>query len=196
MPDRGIALLWRSFYRGNGAGREHLPGNYKTRMGNRAAMVAPSDESRCRTMTPERWAEIKEVLAPLLEMPAAERPSYLDGVCAGNVALRREVDLLLENERDVSSKFMNQAAFSEVVEAVLPAEKNPWIGRRVGAYQIVEQIGAGGMGEVYRAFRADDQYRKEVALKVVRAGHDSKFVIARFRNERQILASLEHSDMP
>ena len=58
-------------------------------------------------MTPERWAEIKEVLAPLLEMPAAERPSYLDGVCAGNVALRREVDLLLENERDVSSKFMN-----------------------------------------------------------------------------------------
>jgi serine/threonine protein kinase/Skp family chaperone for outer membrane proteins len=146
-------------------------------------------------MTPERWAEIKEVLAPLLEMPAAERPSYLDGVCAGNAALRREVDLLLENERDVSSRFMNQAALSKVAEAVLPEEKNPWIGRRVGAYQIVEQIGAGGMGEVYRAFRADDQYRKEVALKVVRPGHDSKFVIARFRNERQILASLEHSNI-
>src|ERR1700682_5772226 len=51
------------------------------------------------------------------------------------------------------------------------------------------------MGKVYRAFRADDQYRKQVALKVVRGGQDSGFVISRFKNERQILASLDHSNI-
>ena len=65
----------------------------------------------------------------------------------------------------------------------------------MGAYQIVEQIGVGGMGEVYRAVRADDQYSKQVALKVVRGGQDSAFVISRFKNERQILASLDHPNI-
>ena len=55
---------------------------------------------------------------------------------------------------------------------------------------------AGGMGEVYRAVRADDQYRQEVALKVVRTGQDSGQVIQRFRNERQILASLDTPTSP
>ena len=66
------------------------------------------------------------------------------------------------------------------------------IGKRISQYQIVEQLGRGGMGEVYRAVRADDQYQKQVAIKLVRAGADSGFVIGRFRNERQILASLDH----
>jgi eukaryotic-like serine/threonine-protein kinase len=51
------------------------------------------------------------------------------------------------------------------------------------------------MGEVYLAYRADDQYRKEVALKVVRAGQDSGLVLSRFKNERQILAGLEHPNI-
>src|SRR5471032_2025794 len=69
------------------------------------------------------------------------------------------------------------------------------MGRRSGAYQIVEQIGAGGMGEVYRAFRADDQYRKEVAIKFVRAGQFGSSVFARFKIERQILAGLDHPNL-
>jgi serine/threonine protein kinase len=76
-----------------------------------------------------------------------------------------------------------------------PDHREPMIGRRLGTYEIVEQIGAGGMGEVYRAIRADDQYRKQVAIKLVRAGQNSDFVIRRFKNERQILASLDHPNI-
>lgn len=144
-------------------------------------------------MTPERWEQVKDVLAAALDISSGERASYLDQRCEGDSQLRREVEQLLNGEGD--SRFLGQTSFAMTAAAVLPEEDNPWIGRRVGAYQIVEQIGAGGMGEVYRAFRADDQYKKEVALKVVRAGQDSKFVVSRFKNERQVLASLDHPNI-
>lgn len=66
------------------------------------------------------------------------------------------------------------------------------IGRRIGPYRIVSEIGHGGMGTVYRAMRADDEFQIEVAIKVVRRGMDSQLVLERFRTERQILATLEH----
>ncbi len=69
------------------------------------------------------------------------------------------------------------------------------IGKRISQYRIVEQLGSGGMGEVYRAVRADDQYQKQVAIKLVRAGADSGLVVSRFKNERQILASLDHPNI-
>ena len=69
------------------------------------------------------------------------------------------------------------------------------VGRRIGAYNILEEIGHGGMGEVYRAGRADGQYEKEVAIKLVRGGYDTAAVLERFRHERQILASLDHPNI-
>ena len=148
------------------------------------------------SMTPARWQEVKGVLASALELDdAAARAAFLNQRCAGNESLRREVELLLEQQQDVSSEFLNDTALGKAAAALFQQEENSWIGRRVGAYQIVEQIGVGGMGEVYRAFRADDQYRKEVALKVIRAGQDSKFVVARFKNERQVLATLDHANI-
>ncbi len=66
-------------------------------------------------------------------------------------------------------------------------------GQNVGPYQIVEEIGQGGMGEVYRAVRADGQYSKQVAIKMVQGG--SSLLVERFRHERQILASLEHANI-
>ncbi len=146
-------------------------------------------------MTPERWQMIKEVLAGALELAPAERDAYLERTCGGEDQLLREVQILLGDEREISSRFLNQTSLSEASAVILPVEDNPWIGRRVGAYKTIEEIGAGGMGEVYRAVRADDQYLKEVALKVVRAGHDSGFIVSRFRNERQILASLDHPNI-
>jgi len=146
-------------------------------------------------MTPERWQLIKDVLATALEMSPAERSAYLSQSCAGDTSLRREVDLLLLDEKRVSPRFLNGTALAIAAAAILPEEASPWIGRRIGAYRIVEQIGAGGMGEVYCAVRADDEYEKRVALKVVRAGQDSGFVVARFKNERQILASLDHPNI-
>jgi serine/threonine protein kinase len=146
-------------------------------------------------MTPERWDKVKDLLATALEVAPTERATYLDQHCSGDDLLRRDVELLLRREHEADSQFLGERFFAEVTATLLPEEDNPWVGRRVGAYQIVEQIGAGGMGEVYRAFRADDQYRKEVALKVIRAGQDSGSVITRFKNERQILAGLEHPNI-
>ena len=75
------------------------------------------------------------------------------------------------------------------------AAPGPWIGKHIGQYQLVEEIGSGGMGEVYRATRADEEYQKQVAIKLIRTGQDSAHVVQRFRNERQILASFDHPNI-
>jgi serine/threonine protein kinase/tetratricopeptide (TPR) repeat protein len=151
-------------------------------------------------MTPERWQQVKALLGPVLELEPDQRPAFLDRACATDSSLRRDVEELLDSDEEVETEFLN-----EPQRLRLPWEPEPggdfseladdWVGRRVGPYRIVEQIGAGGMGKVYRAFRADDQYRKQVALKALGAGQDSGLVIGRFKNERQILASLDHPNI-
>jgi tRNA A-37 threonylcarbamoyl transferase component Bud32/tetratricopeptide (TPR) repeat protein len=69
------------------------------------------------------------------------------------------------------------------------------MGRRLGPYELGESIGSGGMGEVFRAARADSEYQQQVAIKLVRAGFDTAFISARLRAERQILATLEHPNI-
>ena len=67
-----------------------------------------------------------------------------------------------------------------------------WVGHRIGAYDIVAELGSGGMGEVFAAVRADGQYEQRVALKLVRGGLATAGIVERFRGERQILAGLDH----
>ena len=77
-----------------------------------------------------------------------------------------------------------------------PLEPAPaFVSRRIGPWRLLEQMGHGGMGTVYLAERADDEYRRQVALKVIRAGQDGTEVVARFRRERQILAALDHPNI-
>ncbi len=76
------------------------------------------------------------------------------------------------------------------VEAARPA-----VGIRVGPYEVLRELGRGGMGVVYLAARADEQFRKRVAIKVIKTGPDEEGVIRRFRRERQILASLDHPNV-
>ena len=146
-------------------------------------------------LNPERWQQVKELLATALEMDPAARTAYLDRACANDPPLRSDLDRYLAADQEAGAEFLNTPA--KAIEIMDGSEENasPRVGRRVGPYQIVEEIGAGGMGEVYRAFRADDQYRKQVAIKLVRAGQDSSFVVSRFKNERQILASLDHPNI-
>ncbi len=146
-------------------------------------------------MTPERWQEVKELLGVALEMEPAERTPFLERTCAHDSFLRREVERLLAVEERAGTNFLRDPAIAGSLNASVNESADAWIGRRVGPYKIVERIGIGGMGEVYRAFRADDQYRMQVALKVVRGGQDSGFVVNRFKNERQILASLDHPNI-
>jgi len=159
-----------------------------------------ADGGRIATgMTPERWQEIKKVLDGALGLEPDERAGYLDRACTED-ALRQEVEVLLTAEREAGTEFLNELQNFEVTTTATSGGSqsdvfHAWIGQQVGRYKIAQQIGIGGMGEVYRAFRADDTYRKEVALKVVRGGEDSRFVINRFKNERQILASLDHPNI-
>jgi eukaryotic-like serine/threonine-protein kinase len=145
-------------------------------------------------MTAEQWQQVKEILARALELPPPQRESYVDAACASDPVFLHEVRRLLEAERQAGTGFLNLPTGSVTLE-IDDTTHDKMSGTRVGAYQVAEQIGAGGMGEVYRAFRADDQYSKQVALKVVRSGQVSQFVLERFKNERQVLASLDHPNI-
>ena len=144
-------------------------------------------------MNQDRWQRVKQLLDEAIAFDAAERPTFLAQACDGDAELRREVESLLASHEQAGTGFLNTPAANLKSAAVAPATTRA--GRRIGVYQIGEQIGHGGMGEVYRAGRADGQYTKEVAVKLVRGCFDSVSVLERFRNERQILATLDHPNI-
>ncbi|HLX83122.1 MAG TPA: serine/threonine-protein kinase [Terriglobales bacterium] len=145
-------------------------------------------------MDPERWERVSDILDAALRMPAEGRSAYLSKIAVSDPELHREVISLLESNEQAGSRFLGTPDETSSFPSETTRRKTK-VGRRLGPYQIVELIGVGGMGEVYRAVRADDQYQKQVALKLVRGGQDSSFVINRFKNERQILASLDHPNI-
>lgn len=144
-------------------------------------------------MTPERWIQVKDVLYAVLDLEPNQRPEYLDRVCASEPALRQEVESLILSHGQIDVDFLKTIVPGSDSESVEP--RRSLVGRLIGPYRIVEEIGAGGMGEVYRAVRADDQYQGQVAIKVVRWGFDTSSGLRRFRAERQILASLDHPNI-
>lgn len=147
-------------------------------------------------MTPERWQRIKALLADALERPPAERAAFLDEACGSDATLRAEVESLLAYE-DVPGRGDSLADVQAEPAATVtetPTDELRVAGRRIGPYEIVREIGQGGMSTVYLARRVDE-YRQQVAIKLIRHGMDTDFVLRRFRNERQILASLDHPNI-
>ncbi|HLG95533.1 MAG TPA: protein kinase [Bryobacteraceae bacterium] len=141
-------------------------------------------------MTPEVWQHVREILDAVLLVPAEKRPAYLDEACAGDADLRHEVESLIDSYERAGDTFLEGRAIDA---AGFDASRDqPLEGQRIGPYRVVEEIGHGGMGVVYRAVRADDQFRKEVAIKVVRGGLNNEASDRRFKAERQILANLDH----
>jgi len=140
-------------------------------------------------MNTERWEKVKNLLDQALPLDHQERDQYLQQVCADDDDLRIEVESLLVSHERAGNEFLSVPAFDVHAKSISRA------GSRLGPYNILEEIGQGGMGEVYRAVRADGQYKKEAAIKLVRGGFDSARVLERFRNERQILASLDHPNI-
>ena len=144
-------------------------------------------------MNPERWQQVKRVLDGALALEKSRQSGYLDSACVGDHDLRVEVESLLQHNQLAATAFLNQPAIQLQEPDTEPI--SPRIGRRVGVYEILEEIGRGGMGAVFRAARVDGQYEKQVAIKLVRGGYDTSFVLERFRHERQILASLDHPNI-
>ena len=135
-----------------------------------------------------RWRVISALFTELADLPPGDRAAKLAALQAGDPALAAELASLLAAHDDAD--FLAAPPTWDAAAGDLPDD--PLEGELVGPYRIVERVGAGGMGVVYRAVRADDQYRKEVALKLVRRGMDSEQLLRRFRTERQILANLDH----
>ena len=138
-------------------------------------------------MTPDRWIEVSRIFDELLAVEPPARESLLEALCRQDLELRAEVHSLLQAHARARSQFLES-----------PATPHPEVsrtGQTVGDYRLEQEIGRGGMGEVYFATRADGLYVKAVAIKLVRGGPTGPLLLERFRNERQILANLDHPNI-
>ncbi|MFN2624008.1 MAG: protein kinase [Chthoniobacterales bacterium] len=142
-------------------------------------------------MTPERWQQVKNTLASALERPdEKDRATFVATTCGDDTALRREVEsLLAQPDGELES-------VAEVIGVARSGPSNPAdAGRKIGNYELVREIGRGGMGTVWLARRADQQFEKLVAIKLLKRGTDTDEVLHRFHAERQILARLAHPNI-
>ena len=144
----------------------------------------------------DRWQRLAEVLDAALARDPNDWPEALHAACVGAPDLRREAQQLLARV-DHARRFLTSPPSNVAAAIVAEADDTagPATGRRIGAYSIVREIGRGGMSRVLLARRADGQFEQHVALKLLRPGLDSDVDHARFRAERQIVASLNHPNI-
>ena len=134
-----------------------------------------------------------QILGEAIEREPQSRDGWVDTVCAGDEALRAEVARLLARQKP-AAQFLEESPLAAVI-GTEKSDARSMIGERVGLYKIISEIGRGGMGAVYLAERDDQQFTKRVAVKLIKRGMDTDFVVQRFRNERQILANLDHPNI-
>jgi tetratricopeptide (TPR) repeat protein len=136
---------------------------------------------------PARWEEVKRLLDAALERSAHERNAFIEAACGGDQVLRRDVESLVAAADDAGN----------ILDSTLPAgpegiARASRAGERIGAYELIGELGRGGMGVVYLARRADDEFEQKVAIKLLSGGFADEVMRERFRSERQIVASLDH----
>ena len=152
-------------------------------------------------MSPERWQQVEEVFQAALDQAPEERARFLAETCATDAELRDEVEALLA-QYEAAGDFLDEPAVEsgDLQRAAAEAahgngDGDPLVGSRVGAYRIEREIGRGGMGAVYLAQRDDNTFQRRVAIKVIKRGMDTDYILRRFRHERQILAALDHANI-
>lgn len=148
-------------------------------------------------MNHERWRRIRELSEAAAARPAAERAAWLESVEPDAELRARALALVEEAEFDAGSVKHPSALDSDAIAAAIDATVGSaaWAGRRIGPWRLVESVGRGGMGEVWRAERVDGGFRQDAALKLMRRGVGDPGYLARFEAERQILARLEHPNI-
>ena len=130
----------------------------------------------------DRWRQVDKIFHDLIEQTPEHRASFLDGLCADDPSLKKEVEELIQ-AYERSGSFLDSPAPASV--------SGPLAGRTLGSFEVKALIGSGGMGEVYRAW--DSKLKRDVAIKAV----PNEFFrdderVARFQREAEILASLNH----
>jgi non-specific serine/threonine protein kinase len=143
-------------------------------------------------MNSERWREVKALFDVVVELPLAERKQFLEKSCGGDDGLRRDVENLLISYDDAES-FMDTPAAAEVASLIIES-KNLEAGKRFGHYEIIKQIGTGGMGEVYLA--EDKKLDRRVAVKILNEQFSQNEAnIERFIREAKAASSLNHPNI-
>ncbi|MCA1606806.1 MAG: protein kinase, partial [Acidobacteria bacterium] len=144
-------------------------------------------------MTPERWQKVKELFESALERTPDERCAFLDQACDGDEPLRREVQSLLASFNEGES-FMEQPAVALAAETLAGSQGESLIGQTVGHYQVVREIGRGGMGEVY--LTQDTRLRRPVALKLLPTLFTTdEDRLRRFEREARAASALNHPNV-
>jgi eukaryotic-like serine/threonine-protein kinase len=144
-------------------------------------------------ITPERYKQIKSIFQSAVDLPHSEQAIFLDKACSGDEGLRREVEGLLSSHGQVKDSI--EVIASEVAATMLAEPQSGFlIGQQIGAYKILDQIGRGGMGEVYLA--QDGRLGRKVALKLL----PSQFVgdkrrVLRFEQEARAVSTLNHPNI-
>jgi eukaryotic-like serine/threonine-protein kinase len=142
-------------------------------------------------MNPERWKKIDELFQAALECPTVERESFLARACGADDDLRAEVRSLLASH-EKATLALHTADLDKLYLGFVEEETPQG---QIGNYKLLREIGRGGMGAVYLAERDDQTYHKQVAIKLVKRGMDSDFILNRFLSERQILAAFDHPNI-
>ena len=150
-------------------------------------------EPSATPMTAERWSRVGDLFAEAVALSPGARSEYLAAACGKDGELRREVDSLIDALPSGEDFLEHPAATLYDLRDL--ADIPSLVGTRAGPYLLLREIGEGGMGTVYEAVRDDDQFRKRVAVKMVKPGRETGLVLRRFRYEREILAGLEHPNI-
>ena len=147
-------------------------------------------------MTPERLRRIRAVYEAALETDTAAREAFLERECQADEDLRMEVERLLCAREHLPEWLAGPllGPAGPVLDAMAKAAPG-MEGRQLRGYELIREIGRGGMGSVYLAERSDGTYRKQVAIKIVHAEKNNSEILERFRREREILASLDHPNI-
>lgn len=163
---------------------------------------------------PEDWKRIEEIFLIAADLMGVARERYLESACGGDAAIRLEVEALLaaDNGTTEIASLVRESVVSMVSDviksdsplSVSPSRSAPpglhtgasgMEGQQIGEWKLVEEIGRGGMGTVYRAVRGDGEFSIEAAVKILNRGVSSQILLDRFKRERQILARLEHPNI-
>lgn len=139
-------------------------------------------------MDAARWAELEALFDEAIELPADERARYLDRLATTRPELHSELIRLLAAADAPSSRF--DASAVDALRPVTMRKVSDAAGQQIGVWKLIERIGSGGSGEVYRAERADGRYAQTVAVKLLR--REAIDTLPRFEAEQRILARLEH----
>ena len=143
------------------------------------------------------WRQVEDLFHAALEYPPEKRSSFLDSACGDDATVRGKIERLLARDENTSA-LLDEPAWGPGFSTPSPeqvAQDDAMSNQLVGPYRLQRLLGAGGMGAVWLAERADEQYDKQVAIKLIKRGMDTDEILARFRNERQVLANLDHPNI-